>query len=606
MTAAVPRPAARITYAARAERYAQAVVSGDVVAGKWVKAACQRQLDDLARSESDPDWPYVFDAEACGRVCNFLQCLPHIKGKWARPVVENGRITVPRIRLEDWQVFAYGVPFGWLHRETGLRRYRWVYEEVARKNAKSTPAAGIALYAAFADGEPGAEVYSLATKEEQARIVWDMAHQMVLRDEEFRLQVPYGLGLGETRRSIFQLHTASKYQPLGRDSKTLDGLNPHAFIADEFHAWKERSLWDVMTSAVGAREQPLGWIITTAGYNSAGVCYEQRQYLQRVLNTTLLQHDGMGYAVRGGSVEDDTFFGLIYTLDDDYADGRDADNWADESVWIKANPNLGVSVFADELRAAAKKALASPQSQSEFRTKRCNQWVSASSEWMDMARWDACSDPALDETDFSGEECWIGLDAAFKDDIFAKLKVFRRGADYYAFGRYWLPETRLDPDEYPEFAAWAQQGYIERADGAVIDVSLVKADIARDGDQHDIRDIPYDPAMLTQFASEMLDAGYPMVEIRPTFGRFSEPMKLLTELVLQGRFHHNGDPVLRWMVTNVLCAHRGGLIYPAKQPGKERTHKIDGVIALIMAIGRAMVVESTTAPPDNYTEPRIA
>lgn len=591
MTGTMPSSATRITFAARAERYARAVISGDVLAGKWVKAAAQRHLDDLERSEADPSWPYVFDPEACGRVCSFLQCLPHIKGRWARPVRVNGRIEIPRLQLEDWQVFANGVPFGWVNRHTGMRRFRWVYEEVARKNAKSTPCAGIALYAGFADGEPGSEVYSLATKEAQARIVWDMARSMVLRDSEARMPPPHGLGLAATRRSIFQLHTDSKYEPLGRDSDSLDGLNPHCFVADELHAWKDRTLWDVMTSAVGAREQPLGWMITTAGHNSAGVCYEQRGYLQRVLNSTLQRHGGMGYAVRGGAVEDDTFFGLIYTLDDDYADGRDPDNWADERVWMKANPNLGISVFVEELRAAAKKAIASPQSQSEFRTKRCNQWLAASSEWMDMAKWDACADASLREEGFAKEACWIALDAAFKDDFFAKMKVFRRGEHYYAFGRYWLPETRLDPEEYPEFHAWHQQGLVRKAEGAVIDIELVRADLAADREAHEIREVPYDPNMLTQFASEMLNDDYPMVEIRPTFGRFSEPMKKLTELVLQGRFHHDGDPVLRWMVTNVLCATRGGLIYPAKQPGKERTHKIDGVIALIMGVGRAMVNE---------------
>ncbi len=586
-----PDGVSKITFAARAERYARAVVDGELVAGKWVKAAAQRHLDDLDRSTSDPDWPYVFDAEACGRLCSFLQCLPHIKGKWARATVKDGRIVKPTIVLQDWQVFAYGVPFGWLHRDTGMRRFRWVYEEVARKNAKSTPAAGIALYLTTADGEPGAEVYSLATKEQQARIVWDMARSMVLRENEFRLQPPHGLGVSSTRRSIFQLHTESKYEPLGRDSDTLDGLNPHGFVADEFHAWKDRTLWDVMTSAVGAREQPLGWIITTAGHNSSGVCYEQRAYGQRVLNSTLLRHGGLGYKVKGASSDDDTVFVLIYTLDDDYADDRPADSWADETVWPKANPNLGVSVFVEELRAACKKAIASPQSQAEFRTKRCNQWLSASSEWMDMAKWDACADQSLTEDQFKGEGCWDALDAAFKTDFFAKMKLFRRGEDYYAFGRYWLPETRLDADEYPEFHAWAEQGLVEKADGPVIDVQLVKNDIAKDRALHEIREVPFDPAMLTQFAGEMLESGYPMVEIKPTFGRFSEPMKKLEELVLSGRFHHNGDPVLRWMVTNVLCVTKGGHIYPAKQVGKERTHKIDGVIALIMAIGRAMLTE---------------
>lgn len=572
----------------RAEQYARRVLSGEVVAGKWVKAAAQRHLDDLGRIDSD-GFPYVFDEDACDRVCAFLECLPHIKGRWARPAVENGRTVAPRIVLEDWQVFVCGLPFGWVHRDTGLRRFRWVYLEVGRKNAKSTISAGLALYMAFADSEPGAEVYSLATKEAQARIVWELARGMVLREPEFRHKPPAGMGIDTTRRTIYQVHSDSKYEPLGRDSDSHDGLNPHAFIADELHAWKDRGLWDVMTSAVGAREQPLGIAITTAGHDTSSVCYEQRSYLQRILNTTLSEHGGLGYKISGGALVDDGFFGLIYSLDDDYSDGREPDSWSDPDNWIKANPNLGVSVFADELHDAAKKAVASPQSAAEFRTKRCNQWLAASVEWMDMAKWDACADSSLSEDDFAGDACWVALDAAFKTDFFALMKVFRRGDDYYAFGRYWIPETRIESN--PDFGAWHAAGLIESASGSVVDVGPIKDAIRSDAERFSLREVPYDPAMLTQFASEMLDEGVPMIEIKPTFGRFSEPMKKLEEIVLSGQFHHTGDPVLRWMITNVMCANRGGLIYPTKQPGKERTHKIDGAIALIMAISRAMVAD---------------
>lgn len=589
-----------LTFAARAERYARAVVSGEKLAGKWVIAACQRHLDDLERSQRDLSWPYVFDEQACGRVCHFLQCLPHIKGRWARPVVQNGRTVAPLIVLEDWQVFAYGVPFGWVHRLSRMRRFRWIYLEVARKNAKSTPCAGLALYLGFADGEPGAEVYSLGTKEKQARIVWEMARSMVLRELEFRLAKPHGLGIGTTRRAIFQDHTESKYEPLGRDSDTLDGLNAHGFVGDELHAWKDRTLWDVMASSVGSREQPMGVAITTAGYNSAGVCAELRQYLSNILNAVLLRHGGMGYRVSGNSVEDETFFGLIYTLDSDYADAREPDNWADPTMWIKANPNLGVSVFEEELAAACKKALASPQSQAEFRTKRCNQWLAADSVWMDMAKWDQCADPGLTLEKFHGEPAYVGIDAAFKTDVFAKVVVIRRGSDYYAFGRYWFPEAKADPDEAPELWAWAQSGLVTLSPGQVIDIELVRGDLREDRKQLEVREIPFDPAMLSQFSAEMLDEGAPMVEISPTISRFSEPMKLLEELILQGRFHHNGDPVLRWMISNVICEHRRGLIFPKKPVGEERARKIDAVIALLMALGRASLNAGPAQMPDDY------
>lgn len=596
----MPELVERLTFAARAERYARAVVAGEIVAGKWVKASCQRQLDDLERSATDPAWPYEFDPEACGRVCHFLQCLPHIKGKWARAVIHEGRAVKPKILLEDWQVFAYGVPFGWVHRETRLRRFRWIYDEVARKNAKSTPCAGLALYLVGADREPGAEVYSLATKEKQARIVWDMARRMVLNDPEFRRPPPMGLGIGTTRRAIFQDHSASSYEPLGRDSDTQDGLNTHAFVADELHAWKDRGLWDVIASSMGAREQPLGIAITTAGYNSAGICYEQREYLCKVLNATLLRHGGMGYRVTGQAIEDDTYFGLIYTLDAGYADGRPDDDWADEEVWIKANPNLGVSVSIDELRAQARKAINSPQSRPEFRTKRCNQWLSSHSAWMDMAKWQACGDSELKQESFAGERCWIGLDAAFKTDIFAKVRLFERGGHYYVFGQYWLPETQLSPTENPHLLGWVEDGWIVRSPGPVIDIELVRESLDQDREKHQVVEVPYDPAQLTQFAGEQLEDGFPMVEMRPTVLNFNEPMKKILELVLQGRLHHNGDPVLAWMVSNVVChMNAKGEIYPRKPEGEELKRKIDGVIALILALGRAIANTSPTMPEDH-------
>lgn len=591
MTGLTPESATRLTFAARAERYARAVVNGDVRAGQYVKAACQRHLDDLARADIDPEWPYRFDPETAGRPCHFLQCLPHIKGEWARAVVVNGIITRPRIRLEDWQVFFVASLFGWVHRETGLRRFRRAYLEVARKNAKSTLCAGLALYLMAADGEPGAEVYSAATKEMQAKIVWDDAAEMVRLDAEFRAPPPHGLGVATTTKSVFRVDTASKYRPLGRDSDTLDGLNVHGFIADELHAWKDRGLYDVLDSATGARAQPMGLSITTAGYNTLGVCYEQRSYLVRILNHTLLAHDGMGYRVNGAAIEDDTMFGLIYTLDVGYADGNLADDdWADEANWIKANPNLGVSVSVDDMRAKRDKAVASPQSQPEFRTKHCNQWLAAESSWMDMARWDRCTDATLHIDQFAGEPCYVGLDAAFKTDIFAKMRVFRRDDHYYLFGNYWLPETKATPDAHPEMYGFAQEGLITLGDGEVLDIELVRASLEDDQRRFELREVPYDPAHLSQFSAEMIDKGFPMVELRPTVLNFSEPMKHIAELVLQGRLHHNGDPVLRWMISNVVCQTRhNDLIYPRKPPGEQEKRKIDGVIALIMAVGRAMV-----------------
>lgn len=571
-----------MNYAERALRYARAVTSGEIVACRWVKAAAQRHIDDLERSATDPTWAYYFNQDRANRPCAFIELLPHIKGEWARPVIEDGRLVYPKIRLDDWQVFFVAVLFGWLNRETDRRRFRRGYLEVARKNAKSTIAAGIALYLLCADDEPGAEVYSAATKKDQAKIVWDLARQMVAREPDFR-----ALDVKFTMRSIFQTSSASKYEPIGRDSDTLDGLNTHGFVSDELHAQKDRGIWDVLDSSTGARKQPLGIGITTAGTNTVGVCYEQRTYLVRILNVTLRRHGGMGFRIEGSEHEDDQYFGLIYTLDHGYADGRDDDDWASPDVWIKANPNLGVSVELEDMIAACTKAKSSPQSQGEFRTKRCSQWLAAEASFMSMEKWHACGDPTLKESDFDGEECDIGLDAAFKTDVFAKVKVFRRGDHYYAFGRYWLPREYVDREANSHFRAWAEQGLLQVSDGAVVDIEMVRSDIEADAELHVVQHVAFDPAQLTQFAGEMIDDGFEMVEIRPSVMNFSEPMKKLGELVLEGRFHHNGDPVLAWMMGNVVF-HRDHKdnIYPNKELPE---NKIDGVIALIMALGRAML-----------------
>lgn len=594
---AVPADAERITFAARAERYARDVLDGRQVAGRLVKAACQRHLDDLARSGADPSWPWIFDPEKAGRPCHFIELLPHIKGEWAKPIVVDGRIVRSTIKLEDWQVFFVAGLYGWVNRVTGLRRFRRAYLEVARKNAKSTLAAGLALFMLCADNEAGAEVYSAATKKDQAKIVWDVARQMVVMERDFGY-----LSVATTSRSIFQTSTASKYEPLGRDSDSLDGLNTHCFVSDELHAQKDRGVYDVLDSSTGARAQPLGIGITTAGYDVTGICYEQRTYLVRILNSTLLAHDGMGYRVEGDAILDDSYFGLIYTLDSGYAeDDKPDDDWSDESVWAKANPNLGISASLEDMRAKAMKAAQSAQSQPEFRTKHCNQWLASSSPWMDMVKWHRCGDPALSDDDFRSEDCWLALDAGFKTDFFAKVKVFRRGEHYYVFGRYWLPEAKVDPKESPRYWAWQQTGKISVSAGELVDIEEVRASVKEDGARFNLREIPFDPAHLMQFSSEMLVDGYPMVEMRPTVMNFSEPMKLVSDLVRTGNLHHNGDPVLAWMISNTMMERKArDCIYPGKQPGQEDKLKIDGVIALVMAIGRASRNEGPARMPDDY------
>lgn len=581
----------------RALQYAQEVVAGLIPACKWVKAACQRQLDDLARAESDPEWPYYFDAAAAERICVFVSLLRHVKGKWAGS----------RIDLEPFQAFSLSCVFGWKHKANGLRRFRTVYEELPRKNAKSTKIAGVGLYMLVADEEWGAEVYSAATTREQARILFEIAQQMVRIDGEFRVRFQ----VEPLTHSLVVRESASRMVPLSAEGSSLDGLNVSCALIDELHAHKTRQVHDVLDSATGARAQPLIWKITTAGWNRAGVCYDQRIYLTKILNAVLKRHGGMGYKVDGDSTEDETFWGIIYTIDD-------GDDPLAEATWRKANPNYGISVDPEDMRRMAAMAKVQSAALSEFLTKRLNVWVNADSAWMNMLAWDACADPTLKEDDFLGEPCVVALDAAFKKDLFAKVKVFRRGRDVYAFGRYYMPQALLERRGYEQIAAWAREGWIRTTEGDVLDIEAVReelmgsdlcrrrgvedhrllGDIKGDTQRFDVREIPFDPAQLTQFSAEMIEDGAPMVEMRALVLNFSPAMKELDELVTGGLFHHNGDPVLAWAISNVVC-HRDAKdnIYPRKD---DADRKIDPAIALIMALGRSMVMQDNDMP-SGYT-----
>jgi phage terminase large subunit-like protein len=549
-------------YLAIAAKYVDDVLSGRVPACKWVKAACQRQRDDLESAATDPHYPFRFDAYKAEHVCRFVELLPHIKGKWA------GTLLV----LEPWQVFGLTTIFGWL-RHDGTRRFRTVYFEVPRKNAKSTLASGVALYMLTADNEPGAEVYSAATTREQAGIVFGVSASMTKRCAGLRER----FGVSAWKHAVTVEHNDAVLAPLHAEGSTLDGLNVHCAVIDELHAHKTRAVYDVIETATGSRAQPLIFNITTSGSNRAGICYEQRTYLTQILNRTLAAHDGLGYPVKGAAAEDDTYWGIIYTLDDD-------DDWTDELSWAKANPNYGVSVYPDDIRRLAAKAIKLASARNNFLTKRLNVWVNAATAWMDMRAWDACADPDLSLDEMRGCDAIAALDLASKIDIADKVKVFLRDGHYYVFATHYLPESRLEEDDNSQFAGWAEDGWITTTPGNVTDFDVIEQGVRDDAAAHQLLEVAYDPFQATQLAGHLVDDGVTMVEVRQTVQHMSEAMKELESLVLQGRLHHNGDPVLSWMISNVV-AHVDAKdnIYPRKESAG---NKIDGAIALIMALAR--------------------
>jgi phage terminase large subunit-like protein len=533
--------------------YAQAVVAGQVSVCKWARLACQRQLDDLQRETSD-DWPYVFDPDRGARPCEFIEMLPHIKGKWAR----ERRL----IGLEPWQCFVLTTTFGWVHRETGLRRFREGYVEVPRKNAKSTLSSGLLLYMLAADGEHGAECYSAATTRDQARIVFDDARAMADRTPDLRTY----LGVAIMQHSLTVAHTASKAAPLAAEGSTLDGLNVHFAVVDELHAHKTRGVYDVIDTARGAREQSLLWIITTAGSDRSGICYERRTHVTKVLENVL---------------QDPAIFGVIYTIDD-------GDDPFHPSSWAKANPNWEKSVLRDDMEASARKAEAMPSALNTFLTKRLNVWVSGESPWMDMRAWDRCTDLALrDLSRYHGAKVWIGLDLAQKKDFAALCLVFEAAGLWHVIPRLYLNELAIQESGNAHLSGWARQAYVQVTDGDITDFDVVAEDLRQLCRDFDVQEIAFDPALSMYFAGKLIEEGLPLVEIAQRSLFFTPPLIQVENLVLEKKLRHDGNPVMNWMVSNLVV--KVSKFNELRSPTKERPeNKIDGPMAMLMALGRAL------------------
>jgi phage terminase large subunit-like protein len=378
-------------HVAKALLYAQMVVDGEIPNCTFVKQACQRQLDDLERYKNHS--LFYFDQDLAGKVCRYIERLPHVKGPKAK--------AQELIKLEPWQCFILTTVFGWYRKDTGGRRYRRVYIEVPRGNAKSTLSSGVGLYCLSADGEEGAEVYSAATKRDQAKIVFGDARQMLRKRPDFASK----LGLVVNQNDLVHVKTNSKFVPLSRDYGSMDGLNVHLSIIDELHAHKDRGIYDVLETGAGKRHSSLLWNITTAGTDTSGICYEQRSYVVKLLSRV---------------VEDDSYFGIIFTIDED-------DEWTDPACWQKANPNWNVSVMPESFGQLATKAMQLPSAQSNFKTKHLNIWCQAETPWLDLKFWDRCYDPEMNERALidGGASCFGGLDLAATTDLAAYVKLYK-------------------------------------------------------------------------------------------------------------------------------------------------------------------------------------
>ena len=532
-----------------AELYAEQVRSGEILVCEYVRLAVERYYADLDRA-LDKGW--YFDKKAAMRAIRFIEKLKHTKGEWAGQ----------RFRLEPWQQFVLWNIFGWKNAD-GTRRFRYVYIEIARKNGKTALSAGIGLYMLFADGESRPEVYSAATVKDQAKICFSDAVEIVKATDLKNYLTPY-------RNSIVYELKGGTMKPLSSDYGTHDGLNPSCGIIDEFHAHKDSGMFDVIKSAFGARRQPLMFIITTAGFDKSGVCYAYRENVIKVLR---------------GVNEDDSLFGIIYTLDD-------KSEWDDPKMWIKANPNLGVSLSADYLADQVKDAKNRPEAVRNVMTKNVDLWVDAERTWILDDAWQKCIGTTA-PADLKGCACWGGLDLSNVSDITAYVLLFHENDRFQLLPHFWIPEEKMLEKirkENINYDKWVAEGYVTVTPGNVIDYDFVKADILRIVADYDLRTSAYDRWNSSQTIIDLQNEGMECNPFGQGYGSMSAPTKEFEKLVLTGKIEHFGNPVLRWMLASTLVkTDPAGNIKPDKE---KSTQKIDGIVASIMALGEWMTAQA--------------
>ncbi len=558
-----------------ANKYARDIVAGRIPACRYVRLACQRHIDDL-KSSKKKSFPFKFDKEAAEKACKFVQMLPHTKGEWAYKRM--------LITLEPWQLFLFACVFGWKRKKNNLRRFREVYTEIPRKNGKSAVSAGTGVYMFAADGECGAEVYSGATTEKQAWEVFRPARLMCKRTppmlEHFGIEV--------NAKNLNRPEDNGRFEPLIGDPG--DGASPSCALVDEYHEHKDNALYDTMLSGMGSRLQPLIWGITTAGFDIEGPCYDKRRSVVDMLE---------------GATPDDELFGIIYTVDE-------GDDWTDPQSLIKANPNMGVSVYEDYLLSQQQRAIKNPRFANTFKTKHLNIWVSSKSAFFNMETWKSCEDDTLTLDQFEGQECILGLDLARKLDMNAMARLFCREIDgkrhYYSVAPVaWVPEdTVFDNDNRiiaERFQKWVNTGHLCATDGAEIDYREILAEASDTNLISPVICTTVDPHGATNLSHNLSDEGLNPLTITQNYTQMSDPMKELEAAINSGRFHHDGNPIMTWCISNVIGKYLPGnddVVRPIKEKPE---NKIDGAVALIMAIGQAMLGDSSRSV---YEEEGIA
>ncbi len=496
-----------------------------------------------------------YDKSKADFAVNFIQCLSHTKGTWA------GK----RFELIDWQERIIRDLFGVI-KPNGYRQFNTAYVEIPKKMGKSELAAAVALLLCCGDGEQRAEVYGAASDRQQASIVFDVAADMVRMCPALNKRVKI---LGATKRIVYE-PTNSFYQVLSAEAYSKHGFNIHGVVFDELHTQPNRKLYDVMTKGSGdARMQPLYFLITTAGTDTNSICYEQHQKAKDILEGRKIDH---------------TFYPVIYGAEQD-------EDWMNEEVWKKANPSLGITVDIEKVRDACESAKQNPAEENTFRQLRLNQWVKQAVRWMPMQKWDECNFE-VDPAELEGRVCYGGLDLSSTTDISAFVLVFPPRDDtekYIVLPYFWIPEENMQQrvlKDHVPYDVWERQGVLQATEGNVIHYGFIEKFIDDLGKKYNIKGICFDRWGAVQMSQNLEALGFEVVAFGQGFKDMSPPTKELMKLVLEKRIAHGGHPVLRWMMDNIFIrTDPAGNIKPDKE---KSTEKIDGAVALIMALDRAI------------------
>lgn len=549
------------------EAYEDSVLDGTRPACKWERLAIKRHIRDLERA-ADPDYPYYFDSAKALEPIHFGECFTHVKGKWAGAKTLRDRL----IELQGWQKWILACIFGWRRKSDGMRRYSLAYVCVPRKNGKSVLAAVMCLFMLAKDGEYGAEVYCGATTKKQAWEVFRPAKKMAMQQPVYTRKYRIDIHAQKLERES----DGSRMEPV--IGKPGDGASPSFWVADEYHEHEDDTFVDTMLTGQGAREQGLGLIITTGGDNHEGPCYQQELELKDVL---------------AGAANDETLFGIVYSIDDDV-------DWKSERAIEMANPNLGISVRKEKLLDDQQRAISSPRKQAVFKNKHLNVWVTAREAWLNMEEWAEAANDEFTLESFLGDECGLGADLSESKDLTALVKCFkfeRNGKDHYFFsGRYYT--TKAQADIFKRYAEWIDSGHLIECDGSMIDYFLIEEHVAEDAEKYDISQCFYDPkgaAVLSQRIEQ--NQRIAAVRFEQSYTNFSPIMKDFESLLLDGRIHHDNNPCLTWMVSNIVAKKTmdGKDMRPVKASDKK---KIDGGVAMLQAFA-AMYIPDDAKPIDS-------